>query len=402
MSQLSFEYVALDRAGVRRQGVMSAAGRDEAYRKVAATGLTPVKLKQVRQRGVKIAVGSRVTAQDIAQFTYQLSALLTARIPVADGIRGAAEQESNPRLRKALFQIAADIQSGSTIADALDRQKSLFGSVYVETIRAAEKSGSLIKALGYLAEMTERRQEARQAIRQALTYPVIVLTALGTATLFLLVFVVPRFAAMFEERGVELPALTRGLQAAGESMRQFWWAYGLAVAGVGFGLWALRRSERGRAGIDTALHRTPLLRRVLVGLAVARFTRVFAVCLEAGLGLIESLEMSGRSSGRPLLQREVKLMSEQVRQGERLSGAFTSRSYIPSFARRLISAGEESAELSRMCNLVARHYERESMHLIKNASTVLEPLLIALLTGVVLVIALAIFLPMWDMVRLVG
>jgi len=214
--------------------------------------------------------------------------------------------------------------------------------------------------------------------------------------------VVPKFADMFAQRGVDLPALTQALQAVGISLRDFWWLYGLGALGVFTLIRAAWRVPQGRAAIDRSLHRVPYLSRVLTGLAVSRFSRVFGLGLQSGLGLIESLEMSGRASGRPLLMNDVHEMIEQVRQGGRLSDAMRRCRYLPPFAKRLISAGEEAAELSRMCSLVARHYDRESSDLTKNASTVIEPVLIALLTGVVLMIALAIFLPMWDMVGLVG
>lgn len=402
MSATIFAYTAVDTGGAQRIGTIAAATREEAYRKVAASGATPLRIRPMREKRSYALLNGRIKESSIAEFTHQMAVLLEARIPIADGVRGIADQEPNPRLRAALTEIAAGIQAGSTVTAALSTHRKLFGDVYIQTIHAAEQSGTMIKALGHLAEMLEQRAETGRQLKQAMTYPCVVLVALGGAVLFMLAFVVPRFAEMFSERGVELPALTRVLQTFGVSIRSFWWAWAAGLLGLALALRRMWGNAQGRALIDRFLHRVPYLRRVLIGLAVGRFARVLGISLGSGLGLIESLEMSGRAAGRPMLMQDVARMIDQVKQGGRLSDVLRTCEYLPGFSRRMISAGEESAELPRLCNVVARHYERETGHLVKNAATVIEPVLIATLTGVVLVVALAVFLPMWDMVGLAG
>lgn len=399
MSVAAFRYSALDAKGRRQRGVVSATTAEDARRRVRSSGLTPVSLRPVRGGG---GARGRVTAKEVSQFTRQLATLLRARIPLAEGLRSIAEQEPNARLRAALMDVAAGIQAGASVTDALRAHERIFGAVYVETVRAAEKTGNMIEVLEHLAEMLEAAAESRQQLRQALTYPALVLLALGGAAVFLIAAVVPRFAGMFEERGVELPALTRLLGAVGTSFKAHWWLYGGVIAAAAFGLRRAWGTERGRDVIDGALHRLPYARQVLTGLAVSRFSRVLGISLSSGLGLLEALDVSARATGRPLLIREATRLSEEVRRGGRLREGLKACAYTPVFARRMLSAGEESGELSRMCGVVAEHYERETAHLIRNASTVIEPVLIALLTVVVMVIALAVFLPMWDMVKLVG
>jgi type IV pilus assembly protein PilC len=250
--------------------------------------------------------------------------------------------------------------------------------------------------------MIEQRQEMTRAVRSALTYPVLVVVALVVAIAFLVTFVVPRFAKMFMERGVELPALTRMLMAVGESVQGYWWAYlGVLIAGA-IATKAAWGSPSFRLRADRVVARIPYVSRVLRGLALTRFSSVFGLSLGSGLGLIDSLELGGRAAGRPLLMRDARMLIDQVRKGGRLAEVLRDAEYLPPFARQLMSAGEQSAELRRMCDVISRHYARETSHLVKNAATVVEPVLIAGLTMVVLVVALAIFLPMWDMVTLVG
>ncbi len=399
MSVATFKYSAVDKSGARRRGDVKALTEQDAYRKLTIEGLTPIRLRAARSRR---RPSSRISLTEISQFTYQLAVLMEARIPIADGLLSIAEQETNAKFRTLLIDVASSIQAGATITESLEPHRRVFGDVYVSTVNAAEKSGNMVSVLEMLAEMLEKQSEAVKQMRGALTYPAVVLIVLSSATLFLLVFVVPRFASMFEQRGVELPMLTRLLQAFGLSVRQWWWLYGIGIASAVVGGLAAWRSTQGRAIIDRMLHRTPVLRSVLIGLAVGRFARVFGVCLRSGLGLLESLEMAGQATGRPLLQRDATRLMNQVRGGNRLAEALRDCTYLPPFARRMIAAGEESAEMPRLCDVVSRHYEREVSHLTKNMATILEPLLIAVMTIVVLAVALAVFLPMWDMVGLVG
>ncbi|MBN8644485.1 MAG: type II secretion system F family protein [Planctomycetes bacterium] len=402
MSQLSFQYWAIDSRGAKTSGVMKAPSRQDAYRRIAATGVTPTRIVAAsEQAGGRTGRWRRkVSPQEVAHFTYQLSVLLEARLPVVECFRSIAEQEPNPAFRKIILEVAASVQGGRGITDALTPHRDLFGEVYLQTVRAAETSGNMIKVLAHLAEQVEEQTEMRRAVKGALMYPATVVVALTLGTGFLVTFVVPRFAEMFRGRGVALPVLTEALDVLGTSVRSWWYLYLIAFAGIFLIARAAWRGARTRALVERGLHRVPLLGSILTGLAVGRFASVFGLCLSSGLGLLDTLEMAGKASGRPMLREDVALMIRQVKAGGRLGEVLQQCSYLPGFVKQLFRAGEESAELTRMCQIVSRHYVRETKHLVKNASTVLEPILIALLTGVVLMVALAIFLPMWNMMSL--
>jgi MSHA biogenesis protein MshG len=205
---------------------------------------------------------------------------------------------------------------------------------------------------------------------------------------------------MFEQRGVDLPILTRILTSVGSFMREYWWGILGAVVVAAFILRSLWRSKSARTAIDRALHSVPLIRPLLVSLAVARFARVLGISLSSGVSLIDGLRQAGAASGRPTLEADAHALASRIERGSSLIEAMDTTDYLPTFARRMLAAGESSAELPRMCDVVARHYDRESTHITKNLGTAIEPLLIAGLTGVVLLVALGIFLPMWDMARI--
>jgi MSHA biogenesis protein MshG len=250
--------------------------------------------------------------------------------------------------------------------------------------------------------MLERAIDTRQQVRSALMYPICVVSVLSLAVFFLVGFVIPKFARMYEQKHMELPIFTRIMVALGDSVQNFWYLYLAVAVGAFFAIRTAWRRPKGRRAIEKFLHRIPFLRDVLIGMSVARFSRVFGLCLNSGLSLIDALQMAGKASGRPMLMDDVEKMIAQVKTGGRLSNVLLVCSYLPGFAKRMLTSGEESAELTRMCGVIARHYERDTTALTKNLSTVIEPVLIVLIAAVVLVVALAIFLPMWNMVKLLS
>ena len=398
MNAVMYEYRALDRAGAESRGTIAAADKDQAYRRVTESGLTPLMLKPVRQRAKMMQ--KRVGLREISQFTYQLQVLLEARIPLSEGLADLAKQEDNPAFRAILLNIATQVESGTTIAAAMEPHRKVLSDVYVETVNAAERSGTMSRTLAHLCEALERMENSRRQVKGALLYPICVSVVLVLASGFLITFTIPKFATMFMSRGVELPLLTRALAGLGNSIGAYWWLYLVGIVGLVWGVRYMR--TRQLKALESVFHRVPAIRDVMVGLAVSRFSRVFSVSLSAGLGLLEALEMGRRAASRQMLSDEIEQMSKEIRAGRKLSEGLTDSTYIPSFAKRMLVAGEQSGELCRMTEIVARHYERETTHKIKTLTTIMEPVLVVAITSIVLVVALAIFLPMWNMVQLMG
>jgi type II secretory pathway component PulF len=398
VSELTFHYRAVDVTGGQSTGTLRARSRDDAYRQIVAMGVRPLQIKG-RQSGRRL---QRITLKDLSQFTYEFAVLMEAGIPIVEGLRSIGEQHTNLRLRGVIEDVSRQVEAGSSVADALGAHQSLFGEVYVQMIRAAEVSGNLNEVLQSLGDMLDRQYEMAKNIKGALLYPICVVGALALAVSFLMIFVIPRFAHMFESRGVELPLATQLVIGLSDLLRHYWY---VLLAGVGIAIWALHRLWRdpnGRQRIDTFLHRIPFMRDVLRGLAVGRFANVLGIALRSGLGLIESLDLAASASGRPLLQAGIARVQEQVKLGSRLSDVLHECLYLPAFTRRMFAAGEEAGNLARMCEIVARNHDRESVHLAKNVTTVVEPLLIVGLAATILIIALAVFLPMWNMAALIG
>lgn len=399
MSMHEYKYVAFDQAGTSRSGTIRAIGEQDAKKRLTADGLTPTRISRVVERGPAFSF-QRTKLKDIAALTRELSVLVEARIPLGRGLLSIAEHESKPEMREMVLEIATMIESGSSVTTALEKYRHVFGDIYIETMRAAEKSGNLAQVTLHLADMLEKQMETSQQVRRALSYPVIVMAVVAIAVTVIIVFVVPRFAQTFAAHDIKMPLVTRIIQGLGVSVRHYWYAY-LGVAGSAIVAAATAwRTTPGRHFFERLAYNAPYVGKILKAVTAGRFARVFSIGLGSGLGVIESLEMSGRSTGRPLFAIECETMADKLRQGGQLGDVIRASEQLPSFARRLIGAGKDSSEVSKACGIIARHYDAEASHLTKNINTIIEPMLTVALAGVVLLVALSVFLPMWQMVKI--
>ncbi len=399
MSVLMYKYQALDASGNTTSGTLRASTEQEAYRKINASGLTPVSLDVVRGASAGFSL-QRISKQDIVNFTRELAVLVEARIPLDRGLLSIAEHETNRPLAAMIREVATQIESGVPITHALAKYEDVFGDVYISTMRAAEKSGNLQAVTQHLAEMLEKQMETRQQVVRAMTYPVIVLCMIAAALSVIIGFVVPKFARTFSASGGKLPLATRVVQGLGENVNQYWWAYAGVAASAIVGWILAWRHPKGRLVLENFLTRVPYIGRVLVAHTAARFARVMGIGLASGLDVIDSMQVAGQATGRPVFAQDCSNMTMRLRSGERLADVLAVTRYLPPFARRMIGAGKDSKEVSRACDIVARHYDREAGNLTKNINTIVEPIMTVGLAVIVLVVALAVFLPMWQMARI--
>ncbi|TDJ56646.1 MAG: type II secretion system F family protein, partial [Planctomycetota bacterium] len=261
MTQLSYKYRAIDAQGQRRRGILQAENQTDAYRQLTTAGMKPLKLVARRRAS---GGGRKVGVKDLAHLTYQFSVLMDARIPIADGLRSIAEQESG-RLQGVIRDVASQIEAGYSVTESLSQHREVFGDVYIETVRAAEVSGNMVKVLGRLAEMLERQHESNKNIKAAMIYPICVLVAMTLGVTFLMIFVIPKFTAMYASRGVDLPGPTLLLMNLSVFMRSYW---PLILGGTVGVVYLVRKSWANRATrrkMDRWLHKVPFLRDILMG-----------------------------------------------------------------------------------------------------------------------------------------
>jgi MSHA biogenesis protein MshG len=399
MSATAFRYRAADSQGKTRRGTVMATDERDAYKRLTSAGLTPLDLAP-HKPPAPLFSWQRIKPEDIVGLTRELAVLTEARIPLDRGLASIAEHEGKPALTAMIRDIAARIEAGEPLTAALARHSHAFGEVYIETVRAGEKSGNLAGIMNHLADLLERQLETRQQVRRAMAYPAIVLTMVAVAVTVIVVFVVPKFAATFAAQGAQMPLATCVLQGLGLNIRENWYVYAGSLTGAITALGLAWSRPAGRLAIERFLLRVPYVRKILVAVTTGRFARVLAISLESGLDLVEAVRIAGRSTGRPVFAGECDTMGDRLRSGEAFIDVVRSASYIPSFAKRMLGAGKDSRELAKSCAIVARYYDREASHLTKNVNTVVEPILTVAMAAIVLIVALAVFLPMWKMASL--
>lgn len=396
MSLKTYKFRALTAAGRSATGEIRASDERDAFRRVASRGLTPVKLWE-RAAAKPMFSWQKVGREDVAALTRELAVLVEAKIPLDRGLISIAEHEGNAALSHLVRDLAAAIEGGQAFTEALGRHRAVFGELYLETVRVGERSGNLAAAMSHLSELMERERETSRQVKRALAYPITVLLAVTAAVGVIVVFVVPKFAATFRASGAQMPVATRVVQAVGVWFQQNWvWcavAAGAAVMTVS-AMWA---RASGRRLIERVMFRVPFVGKMLGAVTAARFAHVLAIGLTSGMDLTDAVSIAGRSTGRAVFADECETMAESLRRGDAFIDVLRRSRFMPSFARRMLGAGTDSAEIARTCDIVARHYDREGSHLAKNVSTVVEPLMTVALAGIVLLIALAVFLPMWKM-----
>ncbi len=394
-SGTAFRYTALDESGKKSRGTLEAVSEHAAYRELVGRGLTPVHL----EAGSAGRRGARVSQAEVATLTRELAVLVQAQIPIATGLVSVAENESNQDLARMVLEIAAGIESGRKITEAFGDHRDVFGDVYIETLRAAESSGTLGEATDHLAEMLDQNIVMRKQLKRALSYPIIVIGFVLLALTVIVVFVVPKFATIFEQNGVALPITTQVIQLIGNGAKAYWYLCLMGLVGAAGAFVTTWRSPKGRRFYEQLMLRIPCIGPMLIAMTAARFARVLSISIGSGLGLTDSVAMAGRATGRPVFRDETERMAERLRGGALLADVLKESRYLPSFARRMLSAGKDSEELARSSNIIANHYDREADHLSKSVNTLIEPIMTISLAGIVLLVALSVFLPMWQLVK---
>ena len=399
----TFRYRALNAEGKRVSGRIEAQHESDACARLAATGVTPLKVAEASRRS-PVRLGAlarrRVSAEEVAALTREMSVLVEANIPIARGMRSIAEHEKNPALRDMVTDIAVMIESGEKLTTAFGKYESVFGDVYIESMRAAERTGTLASVTQHIADMLERNIEARDQLRRAMTYPAIVGMVVAIAMTVIIVFVVPRFAVIFETNGIPLPITTRLIRGLGDSVREWWWGYLLLGAAVVIGVTEHCKTPGGRMRTERLLLRLPYFGSILSAVTTARFSRVMSIGIDSGIEVIEAIGIAGRATSRPVFMVECEQLCERMRAGESFEAVLNTSKYLPNFARRLLGAGKDSTELAGAGRIIARHYARLSDNLSKSINTVIEPMITIAIAVIVLIVALSVFMPMWQMISI--
>ena len=403
-----YEYKGLDGAGKVAKGIIDADSPRQARAKLRRSGIFPTDITIDRQTKKSVAEGvsigelfTRIRIQDISIMTRQMATLLGAGLPIVEALNALIDQTENLRLKKVITQVRESVNEGSSLADAMSRFPKVFSELYVNMINAGESSGALDIVLKRLADFMESQVMLRNKVLSTLSYPLI-LVIVGIAILsFLLIYVVPKVVRIFDELQQALPIPTMILISVTDFLRDYWWVLLLVIGGILFALRQYFTTESGHRSYDQMILKIPLTGKLLRIIVTTRFARTLAILLNSGIPLLRSMDIARAVVNNAIISEVIESAIEAIREGEAIAEPLRRSKVFPSMVTHMIAVGEKTGELEQMLFRVSEAYDSEVETTISRMTSLLGPIVILLLGGVVLFIVLAILLPMFEMNQIV-
>lgn len=394
-----FEYQVKTSGGKQLRGKLSAVDKASAMEELRKRGLTVFSLVETKQTilSMDIYIGNPVKPIHFIIYCRQFATLIRAGVSIVDATRILAEQTDSKPLRKALIDVNSSLLRGISFSQSVQDHKKIFPSLFVSMIRAGEESGDLEGTLDRLALYYEKQHSTTEKIKSALTYPVTVGVMAVAAVVYLLWAIVPQFVSMFESMNAELPAITKIVLALSESIQGQWYIWMLAVLVIIVAYQVFKRTERGAYWLDYAKLKLPVFGKLNQKGSIAQFTRTFASLYASSVPVLQSLSIVEEVAGNKVIGQYIRSAGDSLRQGKPLSEPLKKAWVFPPLVTQMIAIGEETGALDQMLSKVADFYEMDVENTVDRLKSLLEPLLIAFLAGVVGVIVAAIMLPMFSM-----
>jgi len=394
-----YKYIGKDQSGLSQKGKVEARDLESAAQVLRDRHIVIISLKPNTQSdgpALFAFLTNRIKSEDMVAFTQQLSTMINSGLPLSDGLE-ILQNQSKPAMAKIAGEMSRDIQGGSSFGDALAAREGIFSDIYVSTIRAGEASGKLDEMLTRLAETEEKKREFASKTKGALVYPAIVLTVMALVMVAMMIFVIPKLTAMFDDFGTDLPMVTKILIGMSTFLKNGWWVILGVIGGTVYGLRKWYTTKIGRENIDRFILQIPVYGNLRTQIVLADVTRTLALLVGAGISILEALEIVTVSTGNVVFERSLKNAAEGVEKGLPLATMLAREQFFPPLLSQMVSVGEETGQLSEVLVKVARHFESESEHAVKNLTTAIEPLIMVVLGVGVLFLVLAIVTPIYSL-----
>jgi len=393
----SFVWEGLDRNGSRTKGEVSARSEITARAELRRQGIRVVKIKK-KPKPLFGGPRKKITPKHIAVFSRQLATMLSAGVPLVQAFDIVGRGHDNPAMQDLLLGIKADVESGTTLADALSKRPVHFDELFCNLVRAGEQAGVLETLLHKVADYKEKTESLKGKIKKALTYPIAVVVVAVIVTSILLIFVVPTFEDLFKSFGADLPAFTQLVIDLSRWLRDWWYvAFGsLGVAATAF-VKARQRSPAFNHLLDRLVLGVPVVGAILHKAAVARFARTLSTMSAAGVPLVEALQSVAGATGNIIYGEAVMRMRDDVSTGQQLQMSMRQANLFPNMVMQMVAIGEESGALDSMLSKVADFYEEEVDNAVDSLSSLLEPLIMVVLGVLVGGLVIAMYLPIFKL-----
>ncbi len=403
-----FSYTAVNKEGKTIQGTADSVNRENLVATLTRQGARPLVIK-LDTGGAsfasKLKHGKKVKLKDLVVFTRQLSTMISAGVPLTRSLSTLQSQTNNKYFKVVVAGITKDIEGGLNLGDALAKYPNVFSEVYVNMVRAGEAGGILDEILKRLAAQVEQDSSMRKKIRSAMMYPVVILCITIIAFFGIMMFVIPKIGAILKDLGgenAELPVYTRALLSISDFTRQ----NAIIILAVFFiGSYLLRRyikTPHGKYVFHSFLLRIPVVSNVITKIAVARFARTFASLMSSGVAVLDALEVTGGAIGNKVIEGELKEAAKAVKNGKPLSEPLSTSKHFPAIVPQMLAVGEETGQIDTILVKVADFYEEEVETIIDGLSSIIEPLMIVVLGGMVGLIAASVMGPIASLSKNVG
>lgn len=399
----SFQYQGRDKQGKSVNGVLEVASQNAAVNELMRQGITPIKIaeaaaKSSSELNLNINIlPKKVSLDELIIFCRQMYALSKAGIPIIRAMKGLADSTRSELLKETLLDVTARLESGVNLASSMQAHPKVFSELFISMIHVGENTGQLEDAFRQLAENLELERDTRKRVKQATRYPTMVLIAIFVALFVVNVFVIPKFAGVFEKFGADLPWPTQVLVATSEFCLDYWW---LIIGGVVAGIYAFNawtNTEKGHYEWDRRKLRFPIIGILFEQIALSRFTRNFAMMLKSGMAITHALAIAAEASGNRYIGSCIVGMKSSIERGDSLLRSARSSGVFTPLVLQMIAVGEETGAIDSLLNEVADFYDEEADYSLKRLSEAIEPILIVAMGIIVLILALGVFLPIWDL-----
>ena len=395
IKQVPYTWEGTDAKGNRVKGKSVASSEAALRNDLRRQGLVPTK---IRKQSTLFSSGGKVKPEDIAIFSRQLATMISAGIPLVQAFDIIGSGHDNRAMQKLVLAIKTDVEGGTSLADSLGKHPLYFDDLFVNLVTAGEQAGALETLLDKIATYKEKTEAVKKKIKKALFYPTAVLVVAFIVTAILLIFVIPEFEKLFRGFGADLPAFTQFVIGISNNVRDHGWLIAIFMGGsIGGFIWVKKRSRKVRHFVDRASLKMPIIGPILVKAAIARYARTLSTMFSAGVPLVEALESVAGATGNIIYEDAVMQMRDEVATGQRLQRAMENTELFPNMVVQMIAVGEESGSLDEMSGKVADFYEEDVDNAVDSMSSLLEPLIMAILGVLVGGLVIAMYLPIFKL-----
>lgn len=392
-----FEYEGTDRQGLFATGVLDGPGQAAIEQQLRSMGVTPQKIWKKGGGAIIIPGFTTVPNKSMVVFTRQLATMIDAGLPLVKCLEILGSQEPNPLFQMTILQVKQSVESGSTFAGALAKHPHVFDNLFTNLISAGEMGGILDTILNRLSAYMEKAAKLKGKVKSAMKYPVTVLFVSGIITMFLLVKVIPQFAGMFQSMGKDLPQLTVTVVAfSNYAVENFWMIMGsVSVSLVAFIL--VKRTEKGAYWIDWILLRLPVMGDLVTKASIAKFTRTLGTLISSGVPILDALEIVAKTAGNRVIEDAVYYVRDQISEGKSIAGPLMEVGVFPKMVVQMIGVGESTGAMDIMLSKIADFYDDEVDMSVDGLTSMIEPLIMVVLGGIIGTVMLAMYMPIFAM-----